>query len=68
MAKNFVTEKLKTCPHCGGNVSLKKFNGDKLTYDYEVWCDKCGLQATFGVGYKGVGAKETIEAWNRREG
>ena len=61
-----MSEELKLCPFCGGKVEINMWNGDKCVYDWDIVCPKCNATVSFGVGYKGVGKKETIKAWNRR--
>ena len=74
--------KLKPCPFCGGNPTLRRCStgtkGYKFTASYEVKCDKCRMAQTqtfetvFDLELNGElvlekdGRKEAIEAWNRR--
>ncbi len=75
-------DKLKPCPFCGGNPTLRRCstgtNGLKYFAGYEVTCDGCRMARTkqfetvFDFELNGElvfekdGRKEAIEAWNRR--
>jgi len=59
-----MTEKLKECPFCGGEVEVGSSGGDKT--HWLIWC-KCGLaQAETHCGY-GDTKEEIIKAWNTRK-
>ena len=51
--------KLKRCPFCGGEASLRD-EPDKY-YKYAVYCTKCGI-GTLAEHIESI----AIHAWNRR--
>ena len=75
-------DKLKPCPFCGGEATIKHFssghNGNGMfTASYKVGCNKCKIDFIHTSEFKLVdgqpkfivnGFDEAIEAWNRRAG
>ena len=57
-----MTEKLKTCPFCGGKVKRAFAYGTAI-----VWCPMCLAQIRRTDDYEeGDSMPQAIEAWNRR--
>ena len=55
-----MSDKLKPCPHCGGNgILLKTYNKPG---NYMIACTRCGAR-TSGMGNQ----KGAINNWNRRD-
>ena len=66
-----MTEKLKPCPFCGGEVRVTDVIPPRLYIEdtaYCVFCASCDLLFGFDMDYGGEFAteKEAVEAWNRR--
>ncbi len=55
-----MTEKLKLCPFCGGEVEMVGLNDHNPFF---IICEKCGLE--FGQD-KDYLSYQVVEAWNRR--
>ena len=60
--ENF-TEKLKSCPYCGGKAEYKDFAPDiiDMLNIYQIECADCGIYLI-----NNVSEEEAIEAWNPR--
>ena len=66
-----MSEKLKKCPFCGGQVKIDNI-GDKKENIYMIECDVCGAALSFASHtadgwYCHATEDETIKAWNRRD-
>lgn len=56
-------EKLKKCPFCGGEATIKNNSTFKMDYDdYKVSCTKCGATIEPNL----LTREEAINAWNGR--
>lgn len=53
-------EELKPCPFCGSEARIN----DDCQHWGAIYCNDCGACMPSG----GLGVKQAIQAWNRREG
>lgn len=58
-----MTEILKPCPFCGGEVFAERVWGLKM-----FRCPECGALVSFDTPYYNNNPEKTDEAWNRRMG
>ncbi len=63
-----MSEELKPCPFCGGEVENVKTFKDRYVF-YQILffkCKKCGAVVSFDNANSSINYMNAVETWNRR--